>query len=188
VLQLRPNCECCDAELPPGSDAAFVCSFECTFCRACAEDRLGLACPNCGGELVRRPRRPVEKLARYPGSPRAASEAEALRAQVQRWIAASMAGEADTVLAMVTPDVVFLRPGHPPMHHDQFAAAQRAQSGLSLEAQAEVEEALVLGDWALTRTRLRVAFGGQARAGHTLTLWKKEDGVWRIARDANVLA
>ena len=68
MLQLRPNCECCDIDLPPESTEAFICSFECTFCRACAEGSLGGRCPNCGGELVVRPRRPAEKLAKYPPS------------------------------------------------------------------------------------------------------------------------
>jgi len=68
MLQLRPNCECCDRDLPPLSGDAFICSFECTFCRACAEARLRGTCPNCGGELVARPRRPAEKLARFPAS------------------------------------------------------------------------------------------------------------------------
>ena len=68
MLALRPNCECCDVDLPPGSDGAFICTFECTFCRDCAEGKLGLVCPNCGGELVRRPRRPESKLAKYPAS------------------------------------------------------------------------------------------------------------------------
>jgi hypothetical protein len=68
VLQLRPGCECCDRDLPPESPDATICSFECTFCRACAEGRLGGHCPNCGGELVRRPIRPADRLARYPAS------------------------------------------------------------------------------------------------------------------------
>jgi hypothetical protein len=68
MLQLRPNCECCDRDLPPESTAAVICSFECTFCAACAETKLQGKCPNCGGELVRRPRRPAEKLARNPAS------------------------------------------------------------------------------------------------------------------------
>jgi uncharacterized protein len=68
MLQLRPNCECCNVDLPPDSMAARICTFECTFCVDCAENRLGGKCPNCGGELVRRPRRPVEKLAKYPAS------------------------------------------------------------------------------------------------------------------------
>jgi hypothetical protein len=45
-----------------------ICSFECTFCRPCAETRLQGYCPNCGGELVRRPIRPADRLARYPAS------------------------------------------------------------------------------------------------------------------------
>ena len=68
MLQLRPNCECCNRDLPPESTEAFICSFECTFCRACKEGVLGGRCPNCGGELVQRPRRPAEKLAKNPPS------------------------------------------------------------------------------------------------------------------------
>ncbi len=68
MLQLRPNCECCDTDLLPESADAFICSFECTFCRSCAEDVLRKRCPNCGGELVARPRRPVDKLLKYPAS------------------------------------------------------------------------------------------------------------------------
>jgi len=68
MLELRPNCECCNRDLPPESDEAVICSFECTFCRDCANGILRGKCPNCGGELVTRPRRPPEKLARYPAS------------------------------------------------------------------------------------------------------------------------
>ena len=68
MLQLRPNCECCDRDLPPESSEAMICSFECTFCRSCVAERLKGICPNCGGELVARPRRPAEKLARNPAS------------------------------------------------------------------------------------------------------------------------
>jgi uncharacterized protein len=68
MLQLRPNCECCNRDLPPASTEALICSFECTFCRACAEGVLNGRCPNCGGELVTRPRRPAEKLAKFPAS------------------------------------------------------------------------------------------------------------------------
>jgi hypothetical protein len=58
MLELRPNCECCDRDLPPDAGDARICSYECTFCRDCAEGVLGGRCPNCGGELVRRPVRP----------------------------------------------------------------------------------------------------------------------------------
>jgi hypothetical protein len=70
MLELRPNCECCDKDLPPDSTEARICSFECTFCVACTESRLRGVCPNCGGELVLRPRRPASKLERYPASDR----------------------------------------------------------------------------------------------------------------------
>jgi len=68
MLELRPNCECCGRDLAPQSGAAFICSFECTFCRSCAQEVLKGVCPNCGGELLARPRRPAEKLAQYPPS------------------------------------------------------------------------------------------------------------------------
>ena len=68
MLQLRPNCECCDADLAPESREARICTFECTFCAACAENRFGGVCPNCGGELVRRPIRPAAALTRWPAS------------------------------------------------------------------------------------------------------------------------
>ena len=67
MLELRPNCECCNTDLPPAADAR-ICSFECTFCVTCAEDKLHGICPNCGGELVARPRRPANKLANNPAS------------------------------------------------------------------------------------------------------------------------
>lgn len=68
MLELRPNCECCDRDLPPGTTEARICSFECTFCADCAADVLGGRCPNCGGELVARPRRSAEKLLNSPAS------------------------------------------------------------------------------------------------------------------------
>lgn len=68
MLELRPSCECCDADLPPDSRLARICSFECTFCETCATLRLALVCPNCGGELVARPVRPAARLAKHPAS------------------------------------------------------------------------------------------------------------------------
>ncbi len=66
MLQLRPSCECCDRDLPPESLDAVICSFECTFCVDCRDRLPGQRCPNCGGELVRRPIRPAGKLAANP--------------------------------------------------------------------------------------------------------------------------
>ncbi len=69
MLDLRPNCECCGADLPPASDAR-ICSFECTFCGPCADGLLMGVCPNCGGNLVARPVRPAALLMKYPASAR----------------------------------------------------------------------------------------------------------------------
>jgi hypothetical protein len=66
MLELRPNCECCDRDLPPSSPDAVICSFECTFCRSCAEGKLGNKCPNCGGPFAPRPARLGKMLERYP--------------------------------------------------------------------------------------------------------------------------
>lgn len=68
MLQLRPGCECCNKELPPDSSEARICSFECTFCMSCANSVLDGICPNCGGELVSRPRRPLHQLENNPAS------------------------------------------------------------------------------------------------------------------------
>lgn len=68
MLEIRLNCECCDADLPPESGDAAICTFECTFRAACADGILNRICPNRGGELVRRPVRPTRLLARYPAS------------------------------------------------------------------------------------------------------------------------
>jgi hypothetical protein len=68
MLELRPNCECCDRDLAPSATDAMICSFECTFCADCATNVLKGACPNCGGELVRRPPRAQHLLAKFPAS------------------------------------------------------------------------------------------------------------------------
>jgi hypothetical protein len=68
MLELRPICEHCALPLPPHATDAMICSFECTFCRDCVEQKLKGRCPNCGGNLVPRPIRPVEKLGKYPAS------------------------------------------------------------------------------------------------------------------------
>ena len=68
MLELRPNCECCNRDLPPDSAQALICSFECTFCEQCAREVLQGRCPNCGGEFVRRPQRPAAALVKYPAS------------------------------------------------------------------------------------------------------------------------
>lgn len=68
MLELRPNCECCDRDLPPEVEDAMICTFECTFCRDCVEMRLGGLCPNCGGGFQGRPIRPAHMLEKHPAS------------------------------------------------------------------------------------------------------------------------
>lgn len=92
MLQIRPNCECCDRDLPPESTAAVICSFECTFCSTCAAGLLRGRCPNCGGHFSPRPLRPARLLDRYPPSPeRVARPGGCLDARVRTGLPASVA-------------------------------------------------------------------------------------------------
>lgn len=59
ALELRPNCELCDRDLPPDSPDARICSYECTYCAECVETVLCNVCPTCGGNFVPRPIRPL---------------------------------------------------------------------------------------------------------------------------------
>ena len=74
MLQLRPICEHCAADLPPDSAEAMICTYECTFCRSCVEEVLGNVCPNCGGGFESRPTRPAGEwregvtLANFPAT------------------------------------------------------------------------------------------------------------------------
>jgi uncharacterized protein len=70
VLEMRPNCECCDRDLPPDSTQAMICTFECTFCADCVQQRLKGLCPNCGGGFQPRPLRPAHLLQKHPPSTR----------------------------------------------------------------------------------------------------------------------
>ena len=67
MLEMRPDCERCGTDLPAEDPGAFICSFECTFCAACA-DALDDRCPNCGGELMDRPTRAKQLHDRHPPS------------------------------------------------------------------------------------------------------------------------
>lgn len=64
MLEIRPNCETCDRDLPADKNGALICSLECTFCESCNHN----ACPNCGGQLVPRPTRAEVWLEKYPAS------------------------------------------------------------------------------------------------------------------------
>ncbi len=107
---------------------------------------------------------------------------------------ATKAGDSETVLGLMTDDVVFLVSGQEPFGKSAFAEASEAQSNASLEfdGESEILEIKVLGHWAYTLTKLRVAatqLGKEpvVRSGHTLTILRKDAGKWKIARDANLL-
>ncbi len=68
MLELRPNCENCDRDLPPESKDAMICTFECTFCRKCADEVFQAICPNCGGNFEPRLVRPAALLEKHPAS------------------------------------------------------------------------------------------------------------------------
>ena len=59
MLELRPNCELCDVDLPPDAPDARICTYECTFCASCVDEVLHNVCPNCGGGFEARPIRPA---------------------------------------------------------------------------------------------------------------------------------
>ncbi|MEP3889956.1 MAG: DUF1272 domain-containing protein [Hellea sp.] len=68
MLEMRPNCEICDKDLPADENGAFSCSLECTFCASCNDTKLKNICPNCGGQLTARPTRSGKWLEKYPAS------------------------------------------------------------------------------------------------------------------------
>jgi uncharacterized protein len=70
MLELRPNCECCNRDLAPDSADARICTYECTFCADCVANVIKGVCPNCGGNLAPRPIRPAARLAKDPASTR----------------------------------------------------------------------------------------------------------------------
>jgi uncharacterized protein (TIGR02246 family) len=124
------------------------------------------------------------------------NDEQEIRALVATWMSATRAGDLDTVLDLMTEDAVFLGPGRPPMMgRESFAAASRAQAENStqIDGTSEIQEIRVAGDCAYMWTRLSVVMtpaGGKAikRAGHTLSVLRKENGKWRLARDANMLS
>jgi uncharacterized protein (TIGR02246 family) len=118
-----------------------------------------------------------------------------IRDLVAKWLAASKAGDVDTVLSLMTDDVVFLVPGRAPIHKQEFAALSRMPLGSTppqIDARSEIQEIEVTGDVAFMWTKLSMVItppGGQPmeRAGHTLSVLKRVDGRWLLARDANLL-
>ena len=125
------------------------------------------------------------------------SDEQEIRELVATWMSATKAGDVATVLSFMTDDVVFLVAGQQPFGKQQFAAAMKppaAGAGLPLiDGRSEIQEIRISGDHAYLWSRLSVEVtppGGVTvkRAGHTLSVLRKEGGLWRLARDANLLS
>lgn len=121
------------------------------------------------------------------------SDEQTIRELVQKWMAASQAGDTATVLSLMSDDVVFMVPGQEPFGKQAFATAAKDMRGVSIEGTSDIQELRVLGDWAWMRNRLHITMTSpkgepKRRSGHTLTILRKnDDGHWVIARDANLL-
>jgi len=124
------------------------------------------------------------------------SDEEQIRALVPAWMAATKAGDLNAVLGLMADDVVFLVPGRPPMRKSDFAAAMSSQAAAAAPAfdgTSSIKEVQVLGDWAFMWTELTVVatprdgLPPMRRAGHTLTILRKQHGKWVLARDADLL-
>jgi uncharacterized protein (TIGR02246 family) len=117
----------------------------------------------------------------------------AIRELIDTWMAASRAGDTQTVLGLMTDDVVFMVPGREPFGKQEFAAMSQGMKDVRVEGSSEIRELQVLGDWAYVRSYLQIAVtppGGNSvkRTGYTLTILRKQpDGRWLLARDANLL-
>jgi uncharacterized protein (TIGR02246 family) len=117
-----------------------------------------------------------------------------IRELVDRWMAASRAGDLPAVLSLMTDDVIFMVPGQPSFGKQAFAKASEGMKDVRIEGTSDIQEIQVMGDWAYLRNHLTMTAtppdGGKPvrRSGHTLTILRKEpDGKWRLARDANLL-
>jgi uncharacterized protein (TIGR02246 family) len=119
---------------------------------------------------------------------------EAIRQVIAAWLRASASGDTETVLGLMTEDVVFLRPGQPPTcGRAAFAAAQASMGKLRIAANADVQEVRVAGDWAYCWNKLTVTFtpenGGDSttQTGSVLSIFRRSAGGWQLYRDANML-
>lgn len=118
----------------------------------------------------------------------------AIRALVDTWLEATEAGDTQTVLDLMTDDVVFLVPNEEPFGKEAFEASSDEMKDVQIEGSSDIQEVQVMGDWAFLRNFLEVTMTppdddeSVRRSGHTLTIFRKEsDGQWRLARDANLV-
>ena len=122
------------------------------------------------------------------------ADEEAIRTVIRTWMEATKNHDADTVLSLMTEDVVFLVHGQPPFGKEEFAKSLSAQKGMTFDGTSDIQEIIVTEDWAYVRSDLTVkatSADGKTveRAGPTLSVFYRGiDGNWRLARDANLLS
>jgi uncharacterized protein (TIGR02246 family) len=124
-----------------------------------------------------------------------ASDEQQIRDLVETWMTATKAGDAHTVLGLMTEDAVFLVAGQPPFGKAKFAETMKGPLGqprAQIDGRSDLQEVHVSGDTAYAWAKLRVDVTPPAgppirRAGHTLTVFRKVSGTWKLARDANLL-
>ena len=114
---------------------------------------------------------------------------------INDWMAATKARDSEKVLSLVADDAVFLTAGQSPMYKEDFAKISKQQAkpdAPGIDGKSEIQEIKISGDWAFAWTKLSITITSgstvNARAGYTLTIFKKENGKWLLARDANLLA
>ena len=121
---------------------------------------------------------------------------EQIRELVSKWMAATKPGDIEVILSLMTDDVVFLVPGRPAMRKSEFAAASSAQASGSapkFDGTSDIQEIEIAGDWAFMWSWLKVVAttpdggGPTTRTGHTLSVFRRQEGRWLLARDANLL-
>jgi uncharacterized protein (TIGR02246 family) len=117
----------------------------------------------------------------------------AIRNAIQKWMAASKAGDIAAVLSLMADDVLFTVPGREPFGKEAFATASQGMKNVQMDGVADIQEVTILGDWAWTRTHLTVTITPpnakpMRRSGYTMSIWRKQPGgAWVIFRDANLL-
>lgn len=120
------------------------------------------------------------------------SDEQAIRDLIGQWMDATKKGDTASVLDLMTDDVVFMTAGREPFGKEVFRAASAAMQGIKIDGEHRMEEVHVIGDHGWARIHLVVKStmpGGKviAQAGWNLTIFRKEKGAWKVARDANLL-
>jgi uncharacterized protein (TIGR02246 family) len=116
----------------------------------------------------------------------------AIRKAVETWMMASKTGDLETVLGLMTDDVVFMTPGREPFGKKEFAAQSAGMKTMRIEGVNDIREIQVAGDWAWLRNHISITVtppdgSAKRRSGYTLTVFRKLGGRWLLARDANLV-